>query len=112
MAVRPEGPEPDGDSAVQVLAAALKRYKSLKWAEAGGEGRAHVRLHAQGWAGRAAAGAFWPHVRRAAGRSQACQARPPYMLGAYPGRTPRLPGEAECQDAAADISQTMFCIIA
>jgi hypothetical protein len=48
MALRGEGREPDGDSAVQVLAAALKRYTSLKKTAAGGEGRAHVRIHAQG----------------------------------------------------------------
>ena len=59
------------------------------------EARANVRLHAQGRARRAAAGALWPQVRRAAGRSQACQARPSCMLGADPGRAPLLPGEAE-----------------
>ena len=102
MSLRGEGPEPEGDSAVQLLAAALKRYTSLREPAAGGEGRArNVRLHAQGRARRAAAGALWPQVRRAAGRSQACQARPSCMLGADPGSAPRLPDEAEGQDAAA-----------
>jgi hypothetical protein len=81
-----------------------------RWAEAvhvvqtvacGGRRGAHVRLHPQARALRAAAGALWPQVRRAAGRSQACQARPSCILGADPGRAPRLPGEAEGQDAAA-----------
>jgi hypothetical protein len=66
---RREGPEPDGDSAVQVLAAVLNRYTSLRrLPAAGGEGRTHVRLHAQERARRAAADALWPQARRAAGR--------------------------------------------
>jgi hypothetical protein len=58
-------------------------------------GQRGARLHPQARALRAAAGALWPQVRRAAGRSQACQARPSCILGADPGRAPRLPGEAE-----------------
>jgi hypothetical protein len=102
MAWRPEGPEPEGDSAVQALAAGLKRYTSARLPAAGGEGRAHVRLHPHARALRAAAGALWRQARRAAGRSQACQARPSCMLGADPGRAPRLPDDAEGQDAAAE----------
>jgi hypothetical protein len=74
MPRRGEGPEPDGDSAVQVFATALKPYMSLNKPVVGGAGRAHVSFHAQEQAQRAVAGALWPQVRRVAGRSQACQA--------------------------------------
>jgi hypothetical protein len=40
MPARGEGPELEGDSAVQALSAALKRNTSLKRTAAGGEGRA------------------------------------------------------------------------
>ncbi len=44
------GRPPDAGSNVQVLAAGLYRYKSLKRdpPAAGGEGRVHVRIHEQG----------------------------------------------------------------
>ncbi len=89
---------PDGDSAVQLLVAALKRYKSFNETAsvAGGEGRAHVRFHAQ-----RRARALLAAGEAGSWRSQACEARPSCMLGADPGRAPRLPGEAEGRDAAA-----------
>jgi hypothetical protein len=92
---------PDGDSAVQVLAAGLKRYTSLSKPAAGGEGGAHVRHHEQGRAPSGGRRLVAAGQAMAAGRSQAYQARPSCMLGADPGRAPRLPGEAEGQNAEA-----------
>jgi hypothetical protein len=67
MRERGEGPEPDGDSAVQLLAAALKRYRSLRLPAAGGEGRANVRIHAQGLGRRAGPSAVSKQMRQAGG---------------------------------------------
>jgi hypothetical protein len=48
MVLREEGAEPAGDSSVHMLAAGLKRYKSLGGPAARGEGRARTRIHARG----------------------------------------------------------------
>jgi hypothetical protein len=82
---RGEGPEPDGDSAVQALAAALKRCTSLRRPAAGGEGRA---LRGAGGGRRQAR----------CGRSQSGRS---CMLGAGQRRAAWLLGEGGGQGSAA-----------
>jgi hypothetical protein len=74
MLSRGEGLEPVGESVVQALSAAQKRYKLLlKVPAAGGEGRA-PELCAQGLGRRCAvAGAVWTQMRQAGRRGWARQ---------------------------------------
>jgi hypothetical protein len=94
MELRGEGPEPDVDSAVQVLAAALKRYTSLRrMPTAGGEGRTYVRIHAQG-RGRGLEGKRDLSTSEAGMRASGVQAANFCMLGkSWQGRGRGLEGK-------------------